>query len=96
MKYLILSTHRGVPIDDIVSNGNNQFTISLSVCSPLDDCIVYDDDNGNNRVGHGVQVLWAHVDMEGTMRIEVILTPETVVIDFHPTLDDENQKQDQT
>lgn len=96
MKYLILADHRGVPIEHIIKHEQNRFTVLVPVCTPLNECIVYDDENGNNRVGHMVLIHQVRVAQADKIYIDLTLLPETVAIDFHPVFDAENRKSKQT
>ncbi len=96
MKYLILADHRCIPIEHITERGQNQFTILVPVCAPLNECIVYDDENGNNRVSHVALIHQVRVAPAGKIYIDLTLSPATVAIDFHPVFDAENRKPNQT
>ena len=88
MKYLILPDHRGLPIHSSTKLDNNEFEITVARCDPLRECIVYDDDNGRNHVGQMAHAQSVYPELGGMLRIRLVLTGESVPIDYHLVLDE--------
>ena len=90
MKYLIFSNKQGVPIENVEIHANGNITILVPICKVNGDCIVYDNDNGNNKIAHAIQITNIRIHQNNRMFIDAIIDNEDITIDFHHNFDSEN------